>query len=293
VFIQKQIFTFLYLVLLTNFVFASNETIRVVTSFSVLEDLVNELGGDHISVVNLVGRDSDAHMYQPIASDAVAIAKADLVIFNGLGFEGWMSRLLDNAEYKQKQLDVSTGVVPIRVDGEVDPHAWQSFKNIRIYIDNITHSLIETKPVFKNQFLYLQKNYIKRLDQLEAELVKKISSVPQDKRSVVTSHDAFGYLAKEYDIEFIAPLGLSLESEASARDVAKIIDQIRRENVTAIFLENISNPRLLRQISDETDVAIGGSLYSDALSHKGGPADTYLNMMKHNIESLTKAFNSK
>ena len=277
---------FLCLLFLVNVASANESGIRVVTSFSILEDLVKELGGQYVNVVNLVDRNSDAHTYQPKPSDAVAIAKADLVIFNGLGFEGWIPRLIKNSGYKNKQIIASKGVDAIKNGKETDPHAWQSFHNIRLYVQNISQMLIQLRPQYSEVLTKRQQKYLDSLNDLEISLKEQLVKIPVSKRIVVTSHDAFGYLGREFKIQFLAPLGLSLEVEASAEDVATIIDQIREQNVKALFVENINNPRLLELISAETNVAIGGRLYSDALSEVKGPAGTYLKMMRHNIESL-------
>ena len=277
---------FLCLLFLVNIASANESSIRVVTSFSILEDLVKELGGQYVNVVNLVDRNSDAHTYQPKPSDAVAIAKADLVIFNGLGFEGWIPRLIKNSGYKNKQIIASKGVDAIKNGKETDPHAWQSFHNIRLYVQNISQMLIQLRPQYSEVLTKRQQKYLDSLNDLEINLKEQLIKIPVSKRIVVTSHDAFGYLGREFKIQFLAPLGLSLEVEASAEDVATIIDQIREQNVKALFVENINNPRLLELISAETNVAIGGRLYSDALSEVKGPAGTYLKMMRHNIESL-------
>lgn len=266
-----------------------NDNIQVVTSFSILEDLVRELGGEHVEVVNLVDRNSDAHMYQPKPSDGVAISKADLVVFNGLGFEGWMTRLIQNSGYAKKQLVASAGVDPISHEGELDPHAWQSFSNIRTYINNITEALRTIKPQYAGYFSDRKAEYLNKLEMLEGQLTNSIKQIPISERVVVTGHDAFGYLGREYDIQFMAPMGLSMESEASAEDVSTVINQIRKQKVSALFIENVSNPRLLEQISAETGVGIGGRLYSDALSEMGGPANSYLNMMRHNLQSMIVA----
>ena len=277
---------FLCLLFLVNVASANESGIRVVTSFSILEDLVKELGGQYVNVVNLVDRNSDAHTYQPKPSDAVAIAKADLVIFNGLGFEGWIPRLIKNSGYKNKQIIASKGVDAIKNGKETDPHAWQSFHNIRLYVQNISQMLIQLRPQYSEVLTKRQQKYLDSLNDLEISLKEQLVKIPVSKRIVVTSHDAFGYLGREFKIQFLAPLGLSLEVEASAEDVATIIDQIREQTVKALFVENINNPRLLELISAETNVAIGGRLYSDALSEVKGPAGTYLKMMRHNIESL-------
>ena len=284
--------TCLCLLFLANTVSANDSSIRVVTSFSILEDLVKELGGQYVSVVNLVGRNSDAHMYQPKPSDAVAIAKADLVVFNGLGFEGWIPRLIKNSGYKNQQIIASRGVDAIKNGKEIDPHAWQSFHNIRLYIQNISQMLIQLRPQHVEALTKRQQKYLDSVSNLEQRLNKQFASIPPNKRIVVTSHDAFGYLGREFKIQFLAPLGLSLEVEASAEDVAAIIDQIREQSVKALFVENINNPRLLELISAETNVTIGGRLYSDALSEIEGPASTYLKMMRYNIESLINRLNT-
>ena len=248
------------------------------------------MGGDHVDVTNLVGRNKDAHTYRPKPSDAVAIAKAELVVFNGLSFEGWMSRLINNSGYNNTLLIASDGIDTNNNGDEIDPHAWQSFHNIRIYIDNITRTLSELRPRHAREFTQRQQRYLQSVNELENRLTNQLKKIPKNKRIVVTSHDAFGYLGREFDIQFLAPLGLNIEVEASAEDVAAVINQIREQNVKALFLENINNPRLLERIASETNIAIGGRLYSDALSDIDGPAATYLNMMQHNINSLYVAF---
>lgn len=268
----------------------NDSAIRVVTSFSILEDLVHELGGEHVDVVNLVGRNSDAHMYQPKPSDAVAIAQAELVFANGLGFEGWIARLIENSGYQEQSLIASKGVEVLLHGDEPDPHAWQSFRNIRVYIRNITQALIAQRPQHTQVFLLRKHRYIKTVERLEQELIAQLTKIPSSERIVVTSHDAFGYLGREFNMTFLAPVGLSTDAEASAADVATIIEQIKKHRVKAIFIENINNPRLLQVIAAETGVAIGGKLFSDALSDAGDPANTYLAMMQHNLISLINAF---
>ncbi len=290
---RRALCVLFYLLVVTVPVIAKESAIRVVTSFSILEDLVIELGGNHVTVINLVPRNSDAHMYRPMPSDSVAVANADLIIFNGLGFEGWITRLIEDARKEDIQLIASAGARILTHDQETDPHAWQSFSNIRIYVQNISNKLIAMLPQHRNNLEVKKYNYLKKLDKLEEETQQQLAEIPIEKRIVVTSHDAFEYLGRELDIQFLAPVGLSLDAEASALDVASVIDLIRQRHITALFVENITNLRLLERISAETDVAIGGRLYSDALSATDGPASTYLKMMKHNIESLLYAFGSQ
>ena len=274
-------------------IFAKDEPLKIVTSFTILEDLVLELGGSRVSVTNLVPRNSDAHIYSPKPSDSIAISNADLVIFNGLGFEGWILRLIKDSGKKKNYLISSDGINLLNQSNEIDPHAWQSFKNIRIYIDNISRELINLMPEHEKYFVLRRNDYLKKLSKLEINLNDQLSHIPIHKRIVITSHDAFGYLGREFNIQFLAPLGLSLDAEASAEDVADIINQIKEKKVTALFLENINNPKLLKAISLESGIPIGGVLYSDSLSKIDGPAGTYLEMMRHNVQSLIEAFNSQ
>ena len=273
-------------------IFARDEPFKIVTSFTILEDLVLELGGNRVSVTNLVPRNSDAHIYSAKPSDAIAISNADLIIFNGLGFEGWISRLIIDSGKEKNYLISSDGINSLNRFNEIDPHAWQSFKNIRIYIDNISEKLINLMPEHEKYFVHRRNNYLKKLSELEMNLSNQLSNIPIKKRIVITSHDAFGYLGREFNIQFLAPLGLSLDAEASAEDVASIINQIKEKKVTALFMENINNPKLLKTISLESGIPLGGKLYSDALSEIDGPAGTYIDMMRHNVKSLIEAFNS-
>lgn len=280
------------LILLNGFpIFAEEDgSLEIVTSFTILENLVSELGGSRVSVTNLVPRNSDAHIYSPKPSDSIAISNADLVIFNGLGFEGWIFRLIKDSGKENNYLIASDGINLLYQSNEIDPHAWQSFKNIRIYIDNISGELINLMPEHEKYFVLRRDDYLKKLSELEINLNDQFSHIPIHKRIVITSHDAFGYLGREFNIQFLAPLGLSLDAEASAEDVADIINQIKEKEVTALFLENVNNAKLLKAISLESGVPIGGKLYSDALSETSGPAGTYLDMMRHNIETLISDF---
>ena len=291
--LKLRLLQLVILLLLNGFpILAKDQQFKIVTSFTILEDLVLELGGSRVSVTNLVPRNSDAHIYSPKPSDSIAISNADLVIFNGLGFEGWIYRLIKDSGKEKNYLISSDGINLLNQSNEIDPHAWQSFKNIRIYIDNISRELINLMPEHEKYFVLRRNDYLKKLSKLEINLNDQLSHIPIHKRIVITSHDAFGYLGREFNIQFLAPLGLSLDAEASAEDVADIINQIKEKEVTALFLENINNPKLLQAISLESGIPIGGKLYSDALSGIDGPAGTYINMMRHNVQSLIKAFNS-
>lgn len=265
------------------------DKIRVVASFSILGDMVRVLGGDKVDIVTLVGPDSDGHLYRPTPSDGKTITQSDLVITNGLHFEGWITRLIDSANYRGPVVIATDGVDAMNVNGEPDPHAWQSLENARLYANNITKTLIELQPESENDFTQRNQQFVADTLELQETAKQRFSATPADQRIVVTSHDAFGYFGREYSIQFIAPLGVNTDSEASASNVAQLIRQIKSQNIRAVFVENITDPRLMEQIARETDAHIGGSLYSDALSSASGPAATYLKMMRHNITLISAA----
>lgn len=268
------------------------EKLQVVTSFSILADLTREVGGDHIELTNLVGADADAHVYEPSPDDAKALLRADLIVANGLGFEPWLERVLASSQPEGKRINASAGVVPLMLDedGErvPDPHAWQSLTNAEIYVRNITNALGELDPASRDVYNARRDAYLTRLHALLKKADAQIAGLPASQRKVVTSHDAFGYLGQAWQLEFIAPQGLSTHDEPSAAEVAALIRQIRSEGVRAVFVENIRDPRLIRQIADEAGATVGGTLYSDALA-SAGPASTYLGMFEHNLDTLMAA----
>jgi zinc/manganese transport system substrate-binding protein len=268
------------------------EKLQVVTSFSILADLTREVGGDHVELTNLVDADADAHVYEPSPDDAKALLRADLIIANGLGFEPWLERVLASSEPKGKRINASAGVVPLMLDedGErvPDPHAWQSLTNAEIYVRNIAKALGELDPANVDAYNQRRDAYLTRLHALLKKADASIGSLPASQRKVVTSHDAFGYLGQAWQLQFIAPQGLSTHDEPSAAEVAALIRQIRSEGVRAVFVENIRDPRLIQQIADEAGAKVGGTLYSDALASEG-PASTYLGMFEHNLDTLMAA----
>jgi zinc/manganese transport system substrate-binding protein len=252
--------------------------------------MVQQVGGDRIKVTTLVGADADGHVYQPTPADARSVARAELLVVNGLGFEGWIERLIQASGYKGPVITATDGIQPREMQAhDIDPHAWQNLSNARIYISNIVKGLSLADPASASVYKANAVRYLEKLDTVEAEVVKTISSIPPQRRKVVTLHDAFGYFEAAYGLAFLAPVGISTESEASAADVAKLIRQIRKEQIPAVFIENISDPRLLEQINRETGARIGGVLYSDALSSTDGPASTYLDMFRYNTHTLAEA----
>jgi len=269
------------------------EKLKAVASFSILADLVKQVGGDQVEVTAIVGPDGDAHVFQPSPQDAKAVADAQLVVVNGLGLEGWMARLIQSSGTKAPVVVASKGIKPLQGEGEdkgkADPHAWQSIANAKIYVANIRDGLIAADPAGKADFDANAKTYLAKLDQLETEVKAAIASIPPKNRKLITTHDAFGYFGRAYGMSFIAPQRVSTETEPSAKDVAKIIRQIKAQRVPAVFLENISDDRLMQQIARESGAKIGDKLYSDALSKPDAGAATYIDMMHNNIAAFTKA----
>jgi zinc/manganese transport system substrate-binding protein len=268
---------------------AHAEPVKVVATFSILGDLVRNVGGDNVAVTTLVGPDSDAHVYSPTPADARKIADAKLIVVNGLGFEGWLPRLVQSSGSKARIVTASNGISTRRLGSAADPHAWQSVNNAKIYVANIGDALAAADPAAAEQFAKNTRAYVAKLDALDREVRDAVARLPPDRRKVISTHNAFGYFAAAYGIEFIAPLGVSTESEPSARDIAGIITQIKRSKIPAVFLENVSDPRLMQRISAETGARVGGTLYSDGLTGEKGDAPTYIDMVRHNIKALTRA----
>ena len=278
----------------------AQEKLKVLGTFSILGDFVKNVGGDRVEVTTLVGPNSDAHVYSPAPADAKRVAAARVIITNGLGFEGWMARLVRASGSKASPAVATKGIKPRKQaahghshgqgpDHDTDPHAWQSVANAKIYVANIRDALIAADPGGKATYEANATAYLGKLDTLDKEVRDAVATIPQERRRIITSHDAFGYFQAAYGIEFIAPQGVSTESEASARDVGRIITQIKRQKIPAVFLENVTDPRLIQRIAAESGARVGGQLYSDALTDEKGTAPTYVDMIRFNIKQLVTA----
>jgi zinc/manganese transport system substrate-binding protein len=266
--------------------------LQVVASFSILGDLVKLVGGDKVEVETIVGRNGDAHMYEPTPIDVKRVSVADIVFMNGLGFEGWIERLIKSSGFKGPIVVVGKNIHPRLVfEGRLveDPHAWHSIPNAIVYIHNIVEVLSEKDPCHKAFYEKNATDAIKRLNALDAEMRQRLSHIPPAHRKIITAHDAFGYFGNSYGIEFLAPIGTNTESEPCAKDMVKLIEAIKRYGVQTIFLENITNPKLIQQLAHETKAKVGPVLYSDALSEVEGVAGTYEAMMRHNFEEFIRA----
>ena len=277
--------------------------VKVIASFSILGDMVQNVGGDRVEVTTLVGPNGDAHVYEPTPAAAKAVNTAGLVIVNGLGFEGWMDRLIQTSGYKGPIVVASQGIKPREMtkEGEeehehgakhkhkIDPHAWQALSNAQFYVDNIAKGLGAVDPAGAAVYQANAAAYQGKLTDLDKWVQAELSSIPKPNRRMITSHDALGYFGAAYGITILSPMGVSTESEPAAGGIATLIRQIRKEKITAVFIENVTDPRLMEQVAKESGVTLGGELYSDALSKAEGPAPTYLEMFKNNVTKVVAA----
>ena len=280
-----------------------NKPIRAVATFSILGDMVSRIGGEHVAVTTLVGPNGDAHVYRPTPAAARAVSEAHVLVVNGLDYEGWLDRLMEAANFGGVRAVATTGIEPIAVEhadgddhnhdghdhGAADPHAWQSLRYAVTYADNITAALAKADPENAGAFYGNRAAYVAEIEALDAEIRGVFAKLPPRSRTIVTSHDAFQYFGRDYGLTFIAPQGLSTASEASAQNVARLIELIRDREIRAVFTENVADPRLLKRIADETGATVGGTLYPGTLSGPEGPAPTYLDMMRHNATTLVQA----
>lgn len=270
----------------------AEDRLKIVASFSILGDMVQQVVGEHADVTTIVGPDADAHVYQPSVADARAVADADVIFVNGLGFETWSKTLIAESGTDASVHVATQGVKIVKVGGETDPHAWNSLSNGVVYVNNIAAVLSNKIPEKADIIETNRATYANTLMALDASTKTKLSQLPAEKRTVVTAHDAFGYLADAYDMTFLAPVGIDTEAEPSAQELAVLIDQLKADGAAALFIENITSPALVQQIADETGLTIGGRLFSDALSERGGPATSYLAMFEHNLNTLLTALGS-
>ncbi|WP_119302357.1 metal ABC transporter solute-binding protein, Zn/Mn family [Dongia deserti] len=289
----------------------SQEKLAVVATFSILGDLTQRIGGDHVQVLTLVGPNGDAHVFQPGPKESAALGKASVLIANGLGFEPWLHRLEESSGFKGKLLVATEGITPLagaeehegeeeehegeeaheehHDHGGTDPHAFQNLSNALVYVTNIAKGLSEAAPAHAADFKLNADKLSAEIAALDAQLKADFAAIPQERRRVLTSHDAFQYFGRAYGIEFISVQGVSTEAEASAEDLAKIVRQARDGHLSAIFLENMSDPRLAETVAQESGIRVGGELYADALSDPTGPAPDYLSLVRYNAKQLLAA----
>ncbi|TLF50759.1 metal ABC transporter substrate-binding protein [Halomonas urmiana] len=304
----------------------ATERVQVVTSFSILADMIDNVGGEHVEVAALVGPDSDAHVYSPRPNDARRLAEADLVVFNGLQFEGWMERLIDASDFEGPLVVATDGLMSHLAEGDdhgahddephveaqghddhaahaddpahqdddsghdhggADPHAWQDLGLGEVYVSNIRDGLIAADPAHADAYRANAERYLAAIDAADDELRALLDEIPAD-TSVITGHASFGHFARAYGLRFLSPQGLSTAGEPSAANMARLIDVIREQNVRALFHENMTSPAMIDQLAEETDLPVAGTLYADALA-TDGEASNWLGMLHHNARVLHDA----
>lgn len=269
---------------------ASAKTLEAVASFTVLADMVRQVGGDHVHVVSLVPPNGDPHEFEPTPTDAKTLKSADVVFTSGLGLESWLGRLAKAAGYAGKPVIASDGIKTRKMeeDGKTitDPHAWNSLPNAEVYVHNIENALSKADPDDAAAFKDNAEKYEAKLKDLDTFVHAQVDSVPKEDRKVLTTHDALSYFGATYGVKFLSPLGFSTENEPSAAQVANVIKQIKAEHVHTYFFENSNDPRLVKQIADATAAQPGGELFVEALSAPDGPAPTYADMFKYNVDKL-------
>jgi zinc/manganese transport system substrate-binding protein len=296
---MKKLWSTLALALLAGA--ASAQPLPVVASFSILGDVVSQVGGERVAVQVLVGPGSDAHVVQPTPAQARQVAQAQVVVSHGLGLEGWLPRLLKSAGFKGRELRVAEGLKPLKATGadrhghahDIDPHTWQDVASVRHWVPRIAATLCAADAAGCESYRARAAAYTQRLDALDAEIFAAWAPLPAAERKLITSHEAFGYYAAAYGVRFLAPQGLSTEAEASAMGVARLVRQIRAEGIKALFVESIADPRLIEQIGRETGVRPSGRLYSDSLSLPDGPAASYEALMRHNTRLMVDALRAR
>jgi zinc/manganese transport system substrate-binding protein len=265
----------------------------VVTSFSILADMVENIGGHHVAVHSLI-KARDPHNFEPSAHDIQSLQKAKLIVINGLDFEPWLNRLLKAATSKPKVVVASAHVVPLTLNGQhLDPHAWQDLANGQLYVQAITEGLIAVDAPHQDDYQRASQVYLQQLQQLDVWVRQQLASIPTAQRKVISSHQAFAYFAKAYDLAFYAPQGINDQARPSAAAVAQLIEQMRTQKIKLLFVEHNSDPRLLRACANETGGIIGGQLYAGSLTAKGGEADSYVQMFRHNVMTLKTGLTAK
>lgn len=257
---------------------------KVVSTFSILDDLVGEIGGDRVERHVIVGPDTDMHTFQPSPTDVRTLSTAQVLVSNGLGFEGWIDRLADAAQFKGTRIVASKGVA-----SATDPHCWQDVACTKRYVTNIADGLAAADPAGADAYRGRAAAIERQLTALDTWIRGEIATVPEAQRKAITGHNAFQFFARAYGVTFESPRGYNTDSEPTARDVALLIREVRARKIRALFVENLTNPKLIDEIAREANAKVGPRLYSDALSPANGPAPTYEAMMRYNVTALVTA----
>ena len=264
----------------------------VVATASIFADMASQIGDTLIEVETIVPVGGDPHTYDPRPSDLILLNKASLILKNGLSFEKWMDKLIENSGTKASVVRITQGIASIQsdtYDNSPDPHAWMDAENGLIYAENIYKTLLEILPEQKDKLELSYLEYKEQIEKTEVYIKEQISSIPENQRILITSHDAFKYYGRKYGLQLESILGTSTDAEAQTKDVERIIQIIRASKVPAVFIETTVNPKMLKQIATDNGIAVGGSLFSDSIGDRDSEAPTYLDMLRYNTQTITTA----
>ncbi len=287
---MKNIFFFL-LFFTSSVLSFGQEKPKVVATASMIWDMAKNIGGDHLEIICIVPIGGDPHLYDPTPKDAKLVASADLILKNGLTFEGWLNELIANSGTKGKDILVTEGIQPVQsltYENATDPHAWMDVTNAFIYVENIKNAFSELLPEKKEIFENNYQLYLKKLRDLDAYILQEIKKIPAEKRILITSHDAFQYYGRKYGVRLEAILGVSTDADVQTSDITRLNKVIRESNVPAVFIESTINPKLLKQLATDNDIVVGGELYADSIGDEESHAPTYIDMLKHNTNTIVK-----
>ena len=274
----------------------AQDKLKVLSSASMFTDMTKNIGGDKIDLETIVPIGGDPHLHEPTPNDAIKVSKAELILINGLTFEGWITDLVANAGKQAKTVTITEGVDVIeskQYKNAADPHAWMNAKNGMVYAKNIYDALATLDPANEQYYLKNYRRYSSQIEDLDAYIEKEIQSIPRDQRVLITSHDAFSYYGNRYGLRLEAIMGISTEAEAQTSDFVRVTEIIRKYNVPAIFIESTINPKMIKQIAADNNVSIGGELYADSLGDKDSEGGTYIKMLKHNTDVIVSALRDK
>lgn len=271
---------------------AAKEKPVVLATASIFADMATNIAGGELEVQNIVPIGGDPHLYEPTPGDAQKVAEADLILKNGLTFEGWLNELIENSGTKAKVVTITEGIEAIsseKYKNSTDPHAWMDAQHGLAYIENVKNALVALDPDNADIFEFNYKIYRQQLEDLDLFIQNEILKIPEAQRILITSHDAFQYYGRRYGIQLESILGTSTDAEEQTSDIIRLNKVIQASQVPAIFVESTINPKLLKQIAKDNDIVIGGELYADSLGDEQSPASTYIDMLKHNTTVIVKA----
>ena len=278
------------------FSFAQDNHPKIIATASMIADMAQNIVGDKFEVTTIVPIGKDPHTYEPTPSDATMVAHAKVVLKNSLTFEGWLEKLIDNSGTKAKVITVTEGIDVIEsvaYANSADPHAWMSASNGLKYVENIKNAIVAFDVANKDYYEANYTAYTKKLKGLDEYIKTQVSTIPADQRILITSHDAFQYFGRRYDIRLESILGTSTDAQAQTSDIVRLNKVIKENNVPAVFIESTVNPKMLQQLANSNDITIGGSLFSDSIGDKDSDAPTYYDMLKYNTDVIVKALSRK